>query len=450
MVVTIVGGGLSGVLIAVNLIRYSEPRELKIYLIERNEVCEGIAFSSKEDSHYLNVPVEKMSLFPMEPEHFYFWLKEKGYDYSNTDFVSRCIYKEYIQNTFEEIAFANSENVWLEVIKDESEDIVQENTGVTVLLKSGRTIRTDKVVLALGNLPPANPLIKDMGYTFCSGYTSNPWSESPFIKNNETVLMIGTGLTMVDMIMSLKEKGHAGKVFCLSRHGLLPHTHDLSQTYPQFNEALKNSYLLSEIFATVKFQIKQAEKKGIKRFAVIDSLRPYTQQLWQRFSLADKKQFLRHLKPYWDILRHRIPVQSSKIINELIQRGQLEILSGKYTKIEESATGFNVTFRNRKSGLLKSFNVNKIINCTGPTSDFENTEEPFIKNLVQKKLICNAPAGLGINATAEGKILNFANQESEFLFTLGPPLKGILWESTAVPEISAQAENLAKIILFEK
>jgi uncharacterized NAD(P)/FAD-binding protein YdhS len=443
MIVAIIGGGVSGALTAINLLTKTN---FKVKLVEKAQVCEGVAYSTKQACHYLNVPVGKMSIFSDVPDHFYQWLHNNDFQYDKKDFVSRQIYSKYFSDVFDKVAAPHIETGRLELVQDEVEDLILKKDGVEICLKSESSFFCNKVVLALGNLSPANIPLTDMEYTTSPYYIQNPWNKLELDITSEGILLIGTGLTMVDMVMSLHKAGYKGKITALSRHGLLPFTHNLNQTYPDYSQEIMDLNSLSKIFRVIKKHFRLADKRGISRFAVIDSLRPYTQKLWLGLSYNDKKQFLRHIKHYWDVLRHRIPKESSGVINEMLTSGQLKIVSGRLKSSKDKGLFLEVRYDDRESGKVKSENFNQVINCTGPNFNFEKQKQTLIKNLVEKGIICNAPVGFGINALPQGNLINKEGKPSEIFFTLGPPLKGILWESTAVPEIRVQAEKLVDFL----
>ena len=436
------GAGADGILLAVNLIKHAADVEpLEINLIEKNEKFgRGVAYSTECDFHLLNVPAGKMGAFPDGVEHFYQWLKNKNYVVEPNDFVSRRIYGEYLQNVFAETAAQKSESVKINLIKNEAVDVFFENDSATVLLDSGETVLSDKIVLAFGNFLPPPVRTKNRDYLKAQKYFPNPWDWGIFEKigKNENVLVIGTGLTGIDVILSFYHREHAGKIFTVSNHGLLPAVHKAAEPYPAFSAELAGENKVLNLQKTIRKHIEKAESSGGDWRAVIDSLRPVTQEIWLRLSLAEKRKFMRHLRRRWDVARHRMPPICARILGEMRDAGKLEIRRGKIVEINFNENKFEVVH-----GAGNRLEVDAVINCTGSECNFERVDIPLVKNLVGKGFVKPDGLFLGLEATPEGKIVDKNGAISEKLFTFSTALRGILWETTAMPEIRAQAKNLA-------
>jgi uncharacterized NAD(P)/FAD-binding protein YdhS len=219
------------------------------------------------------------------------------------------------------------------------------------------------------------------------------------------------------------------------------------EPYPSFYDELQNHSDILSVFKIVRRHINLAKEKGIDPRAVIDSLRPHTRDIWMRFPTEEKLRFLRHVFRYWEIIRSRIPQVNEKIINKLLLSGQLKIVTGRIFDIISEENLLQVKYCERNSNIEKSESTHFVINCMGPDLDYEKIDQRLIKNLIRKRLIHCDPVHLGINALPDCRILNNDGIPSSLLYTIGPPLKGILWESIAAPEIRSDAENLAKALL---
>ncbi len=447
--ITIIGGGATGTLTAVNLIRNSGGEPLEINLIEKRErFGRGIAYSATADYHLLNVPAAKMGAFPDDVEHFYRWLTAKDYDFAPSDFVPRRLYGEYLRELFDETAANKNAHTTVNVIDDEAVDIVFENNKADVVVSSGTVIESDKVVLAFGNFLPPHPKAENQAFTDAKKYFQNPWRPDIFDKISRTddVLIIGTGLTFADVVMSLDHNEHKGKIYGFSTRGLLPAVHKLGFIYDSFAEELKGQKRITDLLKIVRRHIEKAEANGSDWRAVIDSLRPQTQELWLNLPEAEKRYFKQHLSRYWNVARHRLPPETMRILDEQQAAGKLEIGAGRLRKIEANANGkFTAAFS--VDGGEKAFEVNAIINCIGSESNFKRIASPLIQNLLAKNLINSDRLKMGLNAAPDGRIIDGCGEVSDAIFTIGTALKGILWESTAMPEIRAQASKLAASLL---
>lgn len=447
--ITIIGGGAAGTLLAINLIKNAGDAPLEINLIEKGErFGRGVAYSATADYHLLNVPAAKMGAFPDDVEHFHRWLTAKNYTFAPSDFVPRRLYGEYLRELFDETAAQKGENVAVRAIDDEAVDVsLRDGKGYT-RLTSGAFVESDKVVLAFGNFPPPHPKAENQGFIESEKYFQNPWQSDLLDKLAVTddILIIGTGLTFADVAMSLCHNRHKGKIHAFSTRGLLPAVHKLGFVYDSFADELKGKTRITDLLKIVRRHIKKAESNGSDWRAVIDSLRPQTQEIWLNLPLAEKRYFKQHLSRYWNVARHRLPPETWRILDEMQTANRLEIGKGRLQKIKVNADGkFVVTFitDDRENTL----SVDAIINCIGSESNFKRLESPLIRNLLGKNLINTDSLKMGLDAAPDGRTIDKNGEISDAIYTLGTALKGVLWESTAMPEIRAQATKLAAALL---
>ena len=133
------------------------------------------------------------------------------------------------------------------------------------------------------------------------------------------MLLLGTGLTAIDSLLSLAAQDHLGPMIAMSRHGLLPRSHsDIGgQFWPSFaNPSAPKP--VRELLIRVRDQVKAAAAAGVSWQAVINSLRPATQDLWRELPEAEKARFIRHIRPWWDVHRHRLAPGKWQEIQKLI------------------------------------------------------------------------------------------------------------------------------------
>lgn len=443
--ITIIGGGASGLLLLMNLVKRAEDQSLTINLIEKNSEFAGVAYAWAKPFHLLNVPAAKMGAFPENIEHFHKWLQANGFDYAPGDFVPRRHYKNYLQSLFAETLEHKSPRVAINILKSEAIDAATKNGATTVSLASGETVVSDKIVLAFGNFLPAHVRTKNRDYINSPNYFQNPWSaEIPrAIAPDKCVLLIGTGLTAIDAIASLQANNHQNKIFALSTHGLLPTVHRKAEVYPSFETEISAPATVRERFKILRKHIETAELSGNDWRAVIDSLRPFTQDLWKSFPQVEKKRFMRHLQRRWDVSRHRMPPESAAMLEELQMSGKLEILRGRISDIETiENNAFKIVY-----GANKQIEVDAIVNCTGSQSNYARIEAALVKNLIEKGDIKPDALFLGLDATPDGEIINRNNEISNVFYTFATAQRGILWECTAMPDIRNQAKKLALKLL---
>jgi len=219
------------------------------------------------------------------------------------------------------------------------------------------------------------------------------------------------------------------------------------EQYPSFFEEIKDSKRIFDIFRVVRSHLNKAEAMGIDRRAVIDSLRPDTQALWQSLPDEEKRKFLRHLFRYWEIVRSRIPPESEAIIETMRHSGQLEVIAGRIRDLVDTGDGMDVHYSLRGRNSTETVRAALVINCMGPEIDYGKIDHPLVKNLIGQGLVRPGPAQIGIDALPNGAVIGGDGAASKILYTLGSTMKGVLWEVLAVPEIRVQARQLASLLL---
>ncbi|HEX9446958.1 MAG TPA: hypothetical protein VF920_03230, partial [Dongiaceae bacterium] len=297
-----------------------------------------------------------------------------------------------------------------------------------------RRLPVDQAVLAIGNFPPTQSQ---------PGIFGNPWDPLALekLEPNAAVLLIGTGLTMVDTVISLLDRGHRGTIHAISRRGQLPRMHDVVAKPWQFSSPLQ-SQSLRKLLRDVRLAIAEAKAAGIDWRAVIDGLRPHTQRLWLEMSLVERKRFLRHLRPWWDVHRHRAAPRIHARIQDAISRGQLVIAAARIAKAEPCIGAVQVGL-NLRSGNQSSLVVERVIDCSGLQGDFTKLAHPLVRQLLSNGVIRPDPLRLGIDTASNGAVIGADGTASQDLFAIGPITKGTFWEIVAVPDIRPTCEQLA-------
>jgi uncharacterized NAD(P)/FAD-binding protein YdhS len=448
--ITIVGGGVSGVLLAVQLMRARPDFPLSITLIEKEKnPWLGVAYSTDKAFHLLNVRAEKMSALPGEENHFFQWLAEHHYNISPKDFAPRFVFRKYVEDLFTDTLASKPENIEFRFIHGEAVSIEQMNEREAIIrLQNEQTISANFVVLALGNFNNNPPSSIDSSLLGSKIYLNDPWSSDLFenLKKDAAVCIIGTGPTMVDVALTLYHKKHKGKIIAISRHGLLPSAHTITKPYPDFSDEVRNINSLSDAVTIVRKHIAIAETNGTSWRAVIDAMRPFTQKLWIDLPVEGKIAFLKYYKTYWEVARSRMPEECAATIKEMISSKQLSVQAGKIESLSKHDSGIAVKYSTANKG-SQIIIVDAAVNCMGPGLDFEKIDHPFVKSLVNQGMICNSDVAVGIKAMADGTIIKKDGTPSIMLYTLGSLLRGELWETIAIPEIRMQAKELAALLL---
>ncbi len=432
--VVIIGGGCSGALVLASLLR-NATTSLKVHLIERRAVLgEGVAYSTKRPSHVLNVPCKNMSGIAEEPSHLLNWMASTGKDYGPLDFLPRRDFSEYLRYCIDEsakkalVVGASYSSVHSEVVG------LQKIDSWWQLEFSDRApLFAKQVVLATGLYFHENEprIIK------------NPWvMDLASLGSKARICVVGAGLSMVDMVLWLNELGFQGKIEVLAKFGNLPLAHRLAS----FSESLAIDWLqhksLRDLFRAFRGELRLLPERGLSWHSLIDSLRPYTQTLWQRFTAAEKKRFGRHLAGLWDQHRHRIAPSVSERMQHLKDTGFFSMHKAMVERLESHSDHVMVHYKSE--GTIKAEAFDYVISCMGLESNYTRVKSPVIEKALAQGYVCPGSGGRGLLATKEGRLIDNQGQIHPDFYTLGFMQVGNLFESIAVPEIRSQAQAIAQ------
>ncbi len=455
----IIGAGFSGTMTAVNLIENSNEI-IEILLFEKeNPIGKGIAYSPYSKKQLLNVPTSKMSAFKELPDHFFNWVKSFE-EYKNLDesilagaFLPRHLYGQYLEFVWNEsLSNAKAKSIKVRILRSNIIDLERKGAEIELIGEKNDRFLVDYCVLATGNIVPRNQPIENMDFYSNSNYFQNPWKIESVenLNKNENVLIIGNGLTMVDTVLALQERNFKGIIYSISPNGyhILSHRHAPIK-YTKLVDELPEEIDLKTIRNLIVKHVRAVRKLGVSAEPVIDSLRPFSQNIWRNFSINDKREFLRKYRHAWGVARHRIPIHMNDFLLKLMFSIKLKVFAGKIKSLNEVNGIIEVSFVEKNSKTEEKIFVSRVINCTGPESNIKLSESQLLKKCLEKGIISQDEFYLGFNADPTNFQLIGGNGEVQNnIFTLGTNLKGIFWESTAVNELRSQAENLANYIVL--
>jgi uncharacterized NAD(P)/FAD-binding protein YdhS len=434
--VAIVGGGASGTLLAIQLLRRAPP-SWRLLLVDRaGDFARGIAYRTRDESHLLNVPAGRMSALAEDEGHFLAWLKRQVRSAGPDTYALRRLYGNYLSEllSLTERAFPG---VVLERRQTEVQGLEETEAGLLVHFSSGPDALARRVVLALGNPPPA-PLPASRAAS--ARVWQSPWpTGATWPPKRASVLLVGAGLTAIDWVVALAARGHRGPLHLLSRHGLLPNAHPTASTTPLDFSHLPRGRLRPLLRAVRDASVEAA---GDWR-AAVDGLRPLAQDIWVGLGDAERRRFARHLRSHWEVLRHRLAPSVAARAEGLRASGQLRVHAGRLLGIAKRGTRLEARFRPRGESRAARLEVDFVINCTGSAG---HTTQPdiLVAELLRTGRARPGPLGLGLASHPSGALLDVQGEASAKLWTLGPVRRGDHWESTAVPDIRLQAAALAE------
>ncbi len=443
--IAILGGGFTGTVLAAQLLRKSDGALSVIVVDQSSSPGRGIAYGTQYGWHLLNVPAKNMSALPDDPGHFLRWA-QTNYDCAAEadSYLPRRIYGQYVESVLADANTSDSNFQW----KHDQAIGVSQSEGLTAVhLRSGQTILAEKIVLAIGNFPPGDPLLPGKARK-SSRYVPFAWSAGALegITQDTDILLVGSGLTAVDQVVALRARGFRGTIHLLSRRGLLPQRHAKTAPWPAFwnHDSPRTARGLLRL---VRRQIHLAQTPGSDWRAVIDSLRPLTQKIWKLLPTIEKRRFLRHVRPYWELHRHRVAPEIGSLLAYQLINKNIQIHAGRVTDYHESDRAVEIIYHDRASGGEVRLRVDRVINCTGPETDCRKFDSPLLRNLREQGLIRPDELYLGLDTDDDGSLIDAQGHPSKSLYTVGPTRKGQLWETTAVPEIRDQVATLSELLI---
>ncbi|MGW7005372.1 FAD/NAD(P)-binding protein [Streptomyces sp. NPDC054933] len=441
--IAVVGAGAAGTLTAIRLLRNAtaDPVPPRVWLIGPGATGRGLAFGTDVPTHLLNVRAAGMSAHRDDPEHFVRWLADRA---TGQDFVPRALFGRYLADCLE--AARNSAGVGLLVrVHDRVTGVThhpdRDGAPLTLTLRTGRPVTVDAAVLALGNLPPdrtwAPPALRDSPM-----FLADPWAPGALdsAPHDRDILLVGTGLTMVDVALTLRRPARV--VHACSRRGLLPRPHVSDPSAIPATPRLDARAGLPALRRAVLRHLAVCRRVYGDWRSGIDSLRPVTSTLWQQLPPADQARFLAEDLRLWEAHRHRIPPASAEALTDALRAGTVSIGKGHVADARPTEGCLDVTLDDGRT-----LRVGAVVNCTGCPTDLTRTDDPLITALLTTGLATPAPIGGGFDTTSSGRLRPAPGHAPAPLWTLGSLRRGNLLETTAIPEIRCQADDLALTLL---
>ncbi|SDR75810.1 FAD/NAD(P)-binding protein [Opitutus sp. GAS368] len=454
--VAVIGGGFSGTMTAVNLARLS-PAPLRVTLFNHGSPTgRGIAYGTRRPEHLLNVATRNMSALPDHPNHFLDWLRTRT-EYAGVPeaelretFMPRRVYGDYLRGLTQHYAKPVDPRAGVEfaVIGDEVLALEAAGDGARLRLAGGATLDADKVVLATGNEPPADLPGSDTVARHAA-WCANPWLDwETRIPAAGDIVLLGTGLTTVDAIITLLALDWPGTIHAVSRNGLLPESHFKGVDDPHFPPASVDlaTLGLAGLVRLVGEHCARLRTAGLNPAMVVDKMRPHTQRVWGAFTDAERREFIAKHAARWNVLRHRIAPSIHRQVAGALESGRLKITRAAITGVKPLGAKIGVELQDR-AGATTLLEAALAINCTGPHTRFSATRSPLLQQLLSSGLAQPDSMDMGIRVEPDFTVVERSGQRSSFLHAIGPLLRGTLWESVAVPELRGQALRVAQTLL---
>ncbi|MBQ8103277.1 MAG: FAD/NAD(P)-binding protein [Afipia sp.] len=448
--VVIIGGGFSGAVLAWHLHRTAPHRHDIIIIEPRDEIGRGLAYDSSDPAHRINVPALKMNLDFDEEGHFEQWLIASGYPARDPKsviadvhlFPTRAAFGDYVNAHVRELGEAVSHH------KTKARAVVPLESGYRVPCENGEDIHADAVVLAVCHTPPQVPSsIASLRHH--PRFVTDPWQTDALrsIAPNDRVLIVGTGLTMADIVASLDRQGHRGKITAISRRGLRSQTHAAQFGDPVGDFVSNPSRTTLSLLRRIRRAIAEAAREGQSWHPVLDQLRLQGFDIWRELPLRERARLIRHLRPFWDTYRFRIAPQVDDVIVGRIADGTLAIRAASVRAGKsQDDTELSVELRARRSRTWEPISFDAIVIATGPAHDTVFESNPLLGQIGSDGLARPDPLGLGIDVDLQGRAIGRNGQSAENLYVAGPLARGTFGELMGAPDLARHARNIAETI----
>jgi uncharacterized NAD(P)/FAD-binding protein YdhS len=435
--VAIVGGGLSGIATLYHLSKCARASSLNLtcILLESSGQLGGLAYCTSSNTQILNVPAGKMGIDEEAAGDFGVWLTQQGLEFSADAFVPRHLYRRYLNYVIDRVSAEGSVRLSRATARV---DGVRVEEGRALLLADGEIVaRASQVIIAVGNSLAPEPV---------SPPSAHPWraADLQHASGTRSVAIIGSSLSAVDVILDLESRGFSGRHTVMSRRGLFPCEHmpaTAQASLGEFTRALSECSTVRDLVHT----FRECVARGAEWRPLLDAMRGETPRIWGALSNVEKRRFVRHVRPYWDIHRHRIPQESHQVLRELMASGRLAVQKRRFVSASQSERGVMVESRCRGALCREEFDV--VFDCRGLWTDLVKQGSPFVQSVITQGLGQVDSLRMGFVCDSTGRLLGSAPNTGAALYTLGSLRRGELWESTAARELRIQAGQIAASVV---
>jgi uncharacterized NAD(P)/FAD-binding protein YdhS len=448
--IAIIGAGAAGTLTAIHLLRDPRLDGAEVVLIDRGaEFGPGVAYRTRDPKHLLNVPASRMGGVAGDPEHFHAWLERRGHSAGPASFVPRGLFGDYLIDLLAESEAEAAGRVRFRRLGADAIAVASpfgDEGPLEIRFSDGDPLGAERVVLALGALPAGDPVGLTERMRASDAYVANPWAPGALdaARRDDSVLIVGTGLSTVDVALSLSRGGEGPRIRAISRNGLLPRRHreELTQLRPFPLPA--ESGELAPVIAAVLDQIGRAGERGGDWRDVFDSMRPAVPTIWRGLRTAEKKKFLAGMQRVWDVHRFRMAPEIAAELEALLASGRVEIGAASLLAIEPAGTGAKVTLRPAGREAIEAIECDRVVNCTGAGGDVVRGATPLLADLFATGAAQPDALGIGLEVAPSGALVNAVGRPSERIDVVGCLRKGVEWEAIGVTELREQAAAVAE------
>lgn len=445
--VAIIGGGFSGAAVAWHLLAIRPDIERLVIVEPRAELGRGLAYSASDPCHRTNVPSTRMSLVPDQPNHFIDWLERTGclagdpsaFMPDGRIFPARAVFGDYVRDTLATLGPR------LVHVQAQAEAIEASRQGYDIACSDGSFIHAERVVLAVAHGAPCPPSLLDRAFTGQPRYIRDPWNVETLaaIRPHDRVLIVGTGLTMADIVASLDRLGHRGEIVAVSRRGLRSRGHPAVQHDPYGDFATTPARTASALVRRIRETLAAAASEGKTWQCVFDQIRLQGRAIWAALPLKERTRLLRHLRPFWDVHRFRIAPQIEQGLERRLADGRLHMRAASLSDARAEGETLRVALRSRRCGEACWEDFDAVVVATGPAHGRVFLDNPVLATLEAAGLARADALRLGIDVTLDGHAIGTDGFPRTDLFVAGPLARGTIGELMGLPDVTNYAVHIA-------
>ncbi len=428
--VAIIGGGLAGAATTIACARYA--RHARVRLFSPESPGRGAAYGTGSPIWFMNGPASAMSVIADDAGHLV-----RSVRCAPDTFITRERFGEYISETLHAAAFGRA-NIAIE--RSLVVDVERSRGGFLLCDDRGLRYRARNIVLAMGNARPADDFLPTE-LRLSTRYLGDPWRIPIAEIPDGDLLCIGSGLTAIDHVAARARTNRRGTVFTIARHAFLPARERAGIRTPRYEELGLDERTPLGMFRSLCEAMQRCVAAGGDWREVAEAIRRPSQRIWIGWTIAQRRQFLDHLAPLWGSLRYRVPPATDDAVAALRAAGRYVPLRGEIVAASEERDALIVDYS--VDGVLRRLRVATVLNCTGPNGDVRSNPDPLLRSMLERGLIRPDALHLGLDATLQGEAIDREGVADERLLAIGPLLRGVLYETTAVPEIAEQARAIA-------
>lgn len=442
--IAIVGGGFTGAVLAIHAIRAAaEPLDI-VVLEPRAELGRGVAYGTVDRNHRINVPSDRMDITKAEAGAATAWFQARGVlpdpdsdDGTGRAYVPRAAYGAYIADRLARTVAAAGDRVRLRHLRSVATAVARQGAGWIVVAGTGERIVADRAALCFGHAVPALPCPLGRGVAESPRFVAEPWAPAALVAigTRDSVLVVGTGLTMADVVTSLHASGHDGPITAISRRGLLPKAHGrFLTTLDVIGERQPTTAL--GLLRLVRRRIAAADPE-LGWHPIVDSLRSVLHDVWNGLPPAERKRAVRRLLPFWEVHRFRIAPQIEAALTKARSEGRLRVRVAALVGLSLADDGrLDADLRSGTGTARDRFDA--VVLCTGP--EREVARNPLVAAMLAEGTVCLDAVGLGIAVDRRSRILAPSGQPQPGLYAFGPMTRGSFGEMTGAPDIAVHIE----------